>query len=347
MFNNPRVLSIGLALNVIGCATVSAQNDAEMLPLKEMSSVQKCAVFKNSVCSMDLHPDNQRVVTADSNGKVEIYNLNTNKMLIELPHVDGVPSVVFSDDGKYVATGSYDSIVRVWSTESGSLLREFKGHKQIVFGLAFSSNSRMLASAGADDTAIVWNIESGEHQVYANHEGDVWGLTFTPDSQYLLTGGEDNLINIWDLESRQVVKTLNEHSGAVLSIEFSNDGKFMATGGDDYTVKLWNTDSWSVVKTLEDDSYSIYDLQFSPDDKWLVSGGRDKGLFGEFMQYHLQSRSKKNDVSARVWDVETGNVIQRLSGHKNDVDNIRFTADGRTLLSSGVDGRVVTYSINR
>ena len=49
MFNNPRVLSIGLALNVIGCATVSAQNDAEMLPLKEMSSVQKVVRYYASL----------------------------------------------------------------------------------------------------------------------------------------------------------------------------------------------------------------------------------------------------------------------------------------------------------
>lgn len=347
MLKNKLLMVVVITINLASCGSFAAKKEKNKQLLEEISAVQKCAVFKNSVCPMDLHKNDEFIVSADSEGKVEIWSLNSNEKVIALPHQEGVPIVVFSDDGKYVATGSYDSVVRVWNSESGSLIKELKGHEQIVFKLAFSPDGSMLASASADDNVILWNLETEEHHVLNGHMGDVWGLSFSPDNALLLTGGEDHLIHIWNVKNQKRVNTLTAHNGAVLSIEFSNDGKLMATGGDDYSVKLWSTVDWQVLKTLEDDSYSIYDLQFSPDDKWLVSSGRDKGLFGEFLQYHFQWQSGENSVSARVWDVESGGIIQRLNGHKDDTDNIRFTSDGSKLISSGVDGRIITYNIVR
>jgi len=129
----------------------------------------------------------------------------------------------------------------------------------------------------------------------------------------------------------------------VLDLAFSHNGKLLASGGDDYTIKIWDTTNWQVMNTLEDDSYSIYDLTFSHDDSFLVSGGRDKGLLGEFLQYQWQYESNENDTTVRIWDVKTGNVIQRLNGHKNDVSNINLTHDSTRLISSGVDGNVVIW----
>jgi WD40 repeat protein len=313
---------------------------------KVITEYQKCPVFKNSICISAIHPNNLFIATGKSTDNVEIWQIDNGNNIFSLPHLGGVPSVAFSPDGQLIATGGYDSEIMIWQVLDGKLLKTLSGHKNMIFKIVFSPDSKMLASVGADDNAILWDVATGESHVLSAHDGDVWGVAFSPDGKQLLTGGEDNVINIWDVSSSKLVKKLTEHSGAVLELAFSHDGKRIASGGDDYTIKIWDTANWSVIKTLEDDSYSIYGLTFNPDDSILISGGRDKGLFGEFLQYHWQYKSSENNVTIRMWDVKKGSVIKRLNNHSDDVTNVNLTSDGKQLISSGPDGKVVIQELD-
>lgn len=334
-----------LALIITACGSVSTPITKAYAD-NVTFEYQKCPVFKNSVCITDVHPNNLLIATAKSNDNVDIWQIDNGKVIHSLPHLGGVPSVSFSPDGKLIATGGYDSKIMIWQVSNGKLLRTLTGHKNMIFKVAFSPDSKKLASVSADDNAILWDVKTGDSIVLSGHKGDVWGVAFTPDGKQLLTSGEDNVINVWDVSSSKLVKKLTEHSGAVLELAFSDDGKLLASGGDDYTIKIWDTAKWSVTKTLEDDSYSIYGLTFNPEGTMLISGGRDKGLFGEFLQYHWQYKSSKNDVTVRVWDVNKGSIIKRLNNHTDDVTNVSLTSDGKQLITSGSDGKVVIQTID-
>jgi WD40 repeat protein len=340
-----RLAITALALIIAGCSSISTVSKAHAKDV--IAEYQKCPVFKNSICITAIHPNNSLIVSAKSDDNVDIWQIEDGVVIHSLPHLGGVPSVSFSPDGKLIATGGYDSEIMIWQVSDGQLIKTLSGHKNIIFKVAFSPDSKTLASVSADDTAVLWNVATAESRVLSAHEGDVWGLAFSPDGKQLLTSGEDNLINIWDVSTSKLVKKLTEHSGAVLELAFSHDGKLLASGGDDYTIKIWDTSTWSVLKTLEDDSYSIYALTFNPDDSMLISGGRDKGLFGEFLQYHWQYKSSENDVTIRIWDVKKGRVIKRLNNHTDDVTNVNLTSDGKQLISSGPGGKVVIQNIDK
>jgi glucose repression regulatory protein TUP1 len=66
-------------------------------------------------------------------------------------------------------------------------------------------------------------------------------------------------------------------------------------------------------------------------------------MFSEFLQYQWAYETDENDITVRIWDVKTGNVIQRLNGHKNDVGNVNLSSDSKILISSGADGKVVIW----
>src|SRR2546427_3907116 len=72
--------------------------------------------------------------------------------LFTLQHADLVNTVAFSPDGKRLASGSADGIVKLWDAATGQELLTLKGHTDIVFSVAFSPDGKRLASGSLDRT---------------------------------------------------------------------------------------------------------------------------------------------------------------------------------------------------
>ena len=70
-------------------------------------------------------------------------------------------SVVFSPDGKTLATASSDNTVRLWSSSDATIIKKLQGHTERVLSVAFSPDGKMLASGSGDETVRLWNIDSG------------------------------------------------------------------------------------------------------------------------------------------------------------------------------------------
>ena len=147
-------------------------------------------------------------------------------------HSHCVRSVVFSPDGRLVATGSgfQDRSVRIWDAKTGRQLKRLEGHRFGVCGLAFSPNGELLASGSGDWSVRVWNVASGRARCVL--EGHTWGvssLAFSPDGSRLLTsGGKDRTVRLWDTSTGHAVLTLS-HESDLASVAFSPDGKRVVT----------------------------------------------------------------------------------------------------------------------
>ncbi|KAL2889493.1 Vegetative incompatibility protein HET-E-1 [Ceratocystis lukuohia] len=236
-------------------------------------------------------------------------------------HDDLVTSVVFSNDGQRLASGSWDKTVKIWDATSGTCLQTLEGHDNLVVSVAFSNDGQRLASGSSDKTVKIWDATSGTcMQTLEGHDDWVKSVVFSNDGQRLASGSSDKTVKIWDPTSGTCLQTLEGHDNLVTSVVFSNDGQRLASGSWDKTVKIWDATSGTCLQTLEGHDDWLTSVAFSNDGQRLASGSSDK--------------------TVKIWDATSGTCLQTLEGHDDWVESVVFSNDGQRLASGSRDKTV-------
>ncbi len=253
---------------------------------------------------------------------LRLYDVATGERLNTLTGFqDDVYSVVFSPDGKTLASGSWDATLRLYDVATGEILNTLTGHTEGVRSVVFNPDGTILASGSYDDTIRLWDVATGNTlKTLTGHTGGVSSVVFSPDGTILASGSGDATIRLWDVATGDPLTTLTGHTGNVTSIAFSPDGSTLASGSYDDTIRLWDVATGDTRQTL---TSWVYRVVFSPDGSTLASGSG-----GEI----------------RLWDVATGERLNTLTG-RTGIESVAFSPDGSTLASGGDDGTVLLWSL--
>ncbi|MFF5075741.1 CHAT domain-containing protein [Actinoplanes sp. NPDC000266] len=237
-----------------------------------------------------------------------------------------VCTVVFSPDGRLLASASAHNTVRLWNPDTGQLAgAPLGGHTSWVIAVAFSPDGRLLASAGEDNTVRLWSLDIGElaHAPLSGHTNWVTAVAFSPNGRLLASASVDKTVRLWSPDTGQPVGApLTGHTNRVRAVAFSPDGRLLATASDDKTVRLWSPDTGQPVGApLTGHTNRVRAVAFSPDGRLLATAG--------------------NDETVRLCDSDTGQLVGApLIGHTNWVSAVAFSPNGRLLASAGADKTV-------
>jgi WD40 repeat protein len=191
---------------------------------------------------------------------------------------DSVLALALSPDGKRLAAGGCDRVVRVWDISGGvlnaKLEQSIENHADWVLGVVFAADGKHLLTCSRDKTAKVWDLSTKESvMTFPDHQLPVYAVAVKGDSKVGYSVGEDKQLRIWNAvaEGKQV-KAVGGHQDFVLRLLAHPKQPLLITASADKTVRIWNADSGAAVKTLSGLSDQIFALAISADGAMVAAG---------------------------------------------------------------------------
>ncbi|MFY0531178.1 WD40 repeat domain-containing protein [Nannocystis pusilla] len=183
------------------------------------------------------------VASAGADGAARIVDLRGGPPR-SLPHPSGaVRSAAFSPDGRKLATGAQDGLVRVWDALGSGAPALLRGHTDEVVALAWSPDGDRLASASLDRSARLWSSAGAAQRTLRGHDGRVYAVAWSPGGDRLVTASQDGTARVWSVAGGPVPGDmpliLRGHGEAVVAAGFSPAGDHVVTASRDGTARVW------------------------------------------------------------------------------------------------------------
>ncbi|KAJ5134523.1 hypothetical protein N7526_005888 [Penicillium atrosanguineum] len=175
---------------------------------------------------------------------------------------------------------------------------------------------------------LVWEWQSESYILkQQGHLDSMNSLVYSPDGQKIVTTADDGKVKVWDVKSGFCIVTFTEHSSGVTACEFAKKGSVLFTASLDGSIRAWDLIRYRNFRTFTAPSrLSFSSMAVDPSGEVVCAGSPDS-------------------FDIHVWSVQTGQLLDQLSGHEGPVSSLAFASDGNHLVSGSWDRTVRIWSI--
>jgi WD40 repeat protein/energy-coupling factor transporter ATP-binding protein EcfA2 len=321
--------------------------------------------------------DRKTVAIAEKDGSIALWELNADatnlsNQLIELRRggasVTPVNSLAYSPDKRFVAAGTQDGFITVWTTDGKVAFSEFMGlDNSNKVSLAFSSDSQWLAVGYQQNATLIdptkkQKVSIDLSKIPVRYSGvsqpvaaPITCLAFSPDGKILAMGRGDASIALWDLSENKYLTSLIGHSLAILKVVFDQETGMFAAASRDGTISLWEARKFSSpeyrsrliqrsnASNPEPDANNTIDLAPT-----ILSGHTAPVTSLAFIGDRMIV-SGSDDKSLKKWSVDARPSATRSLGetHSPNISSLAFSSNGVWLAAGRYDGSTTVWDLNQ
>jgi WD domain, G-beta repeat len=221
--------------------------------------------------------------------------------------------------------GYKDNNLKVWSTDSGDLIRNLAGHSNWIQALVLTEDGLRAYSSGLDKQVLAWNLATGEGLPFqVNAENAVTSLLLAKQEEHLLAGTTDGQIKIWDSRSGKFLTSWFAHEGGVHSLAATE--RLLASAGEDGIARLWDGLTGSGIRQFVGHAGRVTRIAIDPIGEKLITTGIDR--------------------TVRIWEVATGNLLNTLVGHERAINCMTLSPDGRSIITGSDDKTIKIWQLS-
>uniref|UniRef100_A0A8C1R3K3 PH-interacting protein n=1 Tax=Cyprinus carpio TaxID=7962 RepID=A0A8C1R3K3_CYPCA len=316
----------------------------------------------SSVYCVTFDRTGRRIFTGSDDCLVKIWATDNGRLLATLRgHAAEISDMAVNYENTLLAAGSCDKMIRVWCLQTCAPLAVLEGHTASITSLQFSplcsGNRRFLSSTGADGTICFWQwdartLKFGQRPskfIERPRPGvQMICSSFSAGGMFLATGSTDHIIRVYYFGDGQPEKIseLESHTDKVDSIQFSHGGDRFVSGSRDGTARVWQLQQ-------QDWRSILLDMATKLPGKYNPPPLEDKvtKLKVTMVAWDCNDNTvitAANNLTLKVWNSYTGNLIHVLMGHEDEVFVLEpHPFDSRVLFSAGHDGNAIVWDLAR
>ncbi|MEF2549782.1 cytochrome C [Aurantimonas sp. A2-1-M11] len=287
-------------------------------------------------------------------------------------HGGPVKSVTLSQDGTRALTASFDYSIILWdmSGVDGTVSARLAGHEAAVNDVAFVPGTDQAVSVSDDGSFVIWNLATGNlEQRITDTPVKVLDVAVSLDGRFAAAARWDGTARIFDIADATEIARADGHQGNVNAVAFSLDGRQLFTAGNDGTIREWPLDEGRIAGTsrlLYSHGWGITVLAPLPGGSLLAFGTQNgvTGLVDLPTLETVELAAKENPVLSiaaspragwfatgsadgriRVFDTDTGALVEEYGDIYGPVWGLAFTPDGSQLYRVGLDDFAIRWQV--
>lgn len=311
-------------------------------------------------------PDSTKIASGECDYAAYIRDIESGKILCEFHgHQDDVNSISWSPDGKYLATASFDDTARVWNANTGKCLQVLSGHEDDVNGVFWSPDGKLLATASDDHTVRIWEFETGKLLTVLRGAED-WcdHAHFSPDGKRIACSSMDGRARIFRVADGELLLTLAQHGSSVKALCWNHDGTRVCTASYDHFLREFDAATGALVHEVTD--YTMWSRFVSEIGStgcyvtgsfdgapliWDPARGAEEIITAPTHGINAAQVSPDESLVAtpcddgctRIFDLQTGDLLQSLRGHSGPPICAAFSPKGDLLATGSWDDSVAVF----
>jgi WD40 repeat protein len=260
-------------------------------------------------------------------------------------HSEAITDLVFSPDGKKIATSSMDLTVGIWDAQTGKKLGVLPAGEEnpdngavcnqfYVRGLRFFPDSRRVATFGP--TAKIWDIVERKERFALIAHDSASCLAITPDGKTVAKGGWG--ITLWDGQTGARIRSLEaEACPAIDTLSFSADGKILLSSGWKNNEKVnrahlmvWSVETGEALLDLGKGRTRVNHAALSADGKMVLA----------------TLQNPDNETSRLVaWELPSGVQKYSFDFKVYKIDEMVLSPDSRSVVTKTWGGSVRLWDL--
>lgn len=282
-------------------------------------------------------------------------------------HKKPITALTVHPNKAFVATGSDNTIWKIWQVPSGEEILESKAeeHKDWISDIEFSPNNTHLATSSGDSTVKVWDFIKHDKIISIKaHQRPVWSISFHHTGKFLVSGSMDMTSRLLDIKMQKAVTTFRGHVDSINKIKFIPYSNIFVSASADKTISLWDIRSGLCVQTFYGHLNCINGLDINCRGEAMASCDAD-GIVKVWdlkkNQERLQIDSGEYSANSVAFDKaggclaiacddhfirlanadsSEGGIDSSLAGHESPVKSVAFEYSTKHLVSCSEDGEM-------
>ncbi|KAI9744190.1 MAG: hypothetical protein M1818_002342 [Claussenomyces sp. TS43310] len=240
-----------------------------------------------------------------------------------------VTCVVYHAESNLLVAGFSNGVFGLYEMPEFNMIHTLSISQNNIDYVTINKSGEWLAfGASKLGQLLVWEWQSESYILkQQGHFDSMNALVYSPDGQKIITTADDGKIKVWDVKSGFCIVTFTEHTSGVTACEFAKRGNVLFTSSLDGSIRAWDLIRYRNFRTFTAPTrLSFSSLAVDPSGEVVCAGSLDS-------------------FDIHIWSVQTGQLLDQLSGHEGPVSSLAFAPNGGVMASGSWDHTVRIWSI--